>query len=134
MPDTAVASTTPATSAPTDGNSSPSLIATSTASRTNYADNVSGLTSALSKTSSTPTPGQAVSYDNKGNVMNQPDGKGGFYSGPISSAPGTLYNVPDGKGGYYSGPASGAPVTPAPRSKHCKRKIGTCCSSSKHGQ
>lgn len=88
----------------------PALITTSNASRANYSTNVTGLTAALSSTSATPSPTQAVRYDSSGNVYNQPDGKGGYYSGPVAQAPGTLMNMPDGNGGYYSGPAAGAPV------------------------
>ena len=61
---------------------SPSLITTSSASQINHANNVTGLNSALSAiTPATPR------YDNNGNVYNAPDGKGGFYSGPVAGMP-----------------------------------------------
>lgn len=104
----------PTLSAPaTTGATSPSLIVTSSASRSNYADNVTGLNTALANTSTIPSPNQSVRYDN-GNVYNQPDGKGGFYSGPVADAPGELTNMPDGNGGFYNGPAAGAPQVTAP--------------------
>jgi hypothetical protein len=86
-----------------DPTATPALITTSSASQINHSNNVTSLNNA--NASIAPTP----HFDSNGNVYNQPDGKGGFYSGPVASAPGNVYNVPDGKGGFYSGPAAGAP-------------------------
>lgn len=109
--------------APADSSGgSSSLIVTSSASRASYADNVNGLKTALGNTGTAPTAQQAVRYDGN-NVYNQPDGKGGFYSGPISGAPGTLYNVPDGNGGFYSGPATGAPIAKTPTTTPAKTDV-----------
>lgn len=113
--DYAVADNVPAPAADTPpvdtGASSPALITTSSASRSNYADNVTGLNAALASTSSAPSPNQAVRYDGD-QVYNLPDGKGGFYNGPVANAPADLSNMPDGNGGFYNGPASGAPKAP----------------------